>query len=186
MIRKFAHLAAPRQRAQEILGDIAEWPQWLPGVRSVEILERGRDRLRVDVRQKVRGWALDQVLELRYRADGFSQHQISGRLRRWDLNWRFFAPPDGGGTTLALEIDFDLGLMGLLMPARMLQRTIDQLFGEVASAAEGHLAEVLAAESAPAVAEGPPMVEIFETPEGGLEVWLDGRRYALRAVGGER
>ena len=179
MIRKFARFVEPAELVRDLFMDVGAWPHWFPGIRTVSAVEGSRDRPVFDVTQHSFGREWTQRLEIRPTPSGFEQRQLQGRLKRWDLVWKFEPPPEGLGTTLSLEIDFDLGIVGRLTPARVIQRGLDQLFQDVVQNGRDRLRELAAA--APGDPEGAALMTVFSTPSG-LEIQLEGRRYRLLPI----
>jgi hypothetical protein len=195
VIRKFARLDAPPEVVARMFHDLESWPGWMAGMRSVRILER-RDPPEhpeavrvVEVVQVQAGRTLRQTLECRLEPRGLVQRQVRGRLRRWDATWRFMEPPDGRGTTISLELEIELGLLGAVIPTRMVQAIIDDIFVATVRTARQHCRELLA--EAAARAGWPEKQERHDRPPGDelvlellahpdhLELRLDGRRYRL-------
>lgn len=180
MIRKFGRLDAPRDAVARLFGDVEAWPQWMPGVKRLAVLARDERGLRIGVSQSFLGREFRQELEVRTSAASVALRQTAGAFRRWESTWRFSPPPDGSGTTVSLELDFDLGLLEWLSPRALVQGALDRLFAEGLQRAGQRLrspAAPAAAEPA-AAAEGDVLLQVFQT-EGGLEIVVAGRRIAL-------
>ncbi len=179
MIRKYARFQESPERVRALFAEVLAWPHWFPGIRSVRRIEQSAGTQIVDLVQDSMGREWKQRLEIRTTSLGFDQRQLRGRLKRWDLSWRFQEPPDGEGTTLALELDVDLGLVGRFTPARVLQQGIDRLFREVVEQARERLREEAPAPQVEGATR--PVVEVLSTPAG-LEVRWAGRRYRLKPL----
>lgn len=177
-VRKFAHLPAPPALVQEIFADVESWPAWMPGVRSVEVLERSGERVRATVDQTLRGRSARQLMEFHFHPDGMRQIQLAGWFKKWDARWRFLDPPERGGTTVALTVDLDLGLVGLLSPRSLVESTIDDIFRQVVRGAGSRTEEAMR-RGGIAGEPGEILVEILQVP-GGLEVKWASRRFTLR------
>jgi len=196
MIRKFARLDAPPEVVTSMFHDLEGWPAWMAGVRSVRTLER-RDppehpeRVRtIEVVQVQAGRALRQTLECRLEPRGLVQRQLRGRFRRWDAAWRFLEPPEGTGTTISFELEIELGLLGAVIPGRMVQAIIDDIFVATVRTARKHCRALLAAEARPE-SGGPTrhrladevLLEVLAHPDH-LEIRLGGKRYRLEEIEG--
>lgn len=179
MIRKFGRIDAPPDAVARLFADVESWPAWMPGVKGLRVVERGERRLHIDVTQQFLGRDFRQELDARPSATGVALRQTEGVFRRWEAHWRFAPPPDGHGTTVSLELDFDLGWLAWLSPRALVQSTLDRLFTEGLQRAEQRLAAHPGALPEPsAAAEGEVLLQVFET-DGGLEIVAAGRRLAL-------
>jgi hypothetical protein len=180
MIRRFATLNAPVDDVEAVLTDPVRLPEWMPGVLSTQILERRDQGFLVRMVQQNGGWRTSQTLDCRLGPRRLEQRQVAGTLRRWEAVWRFLEPPDGVGTTLALELEYETGLLGLVAPRRFLDRMFNQRFEDIARAAERRVRELRARETLAAPAAGERLLEVFETADG-LEIRFAGRKYVLVA-----
>jgi len=181
MIKKVGRVDAPLDLVKSMFTDVASWPQWMPGVRSAKLLEEGESSKRFELRQRQGGRELTQEMEFRLDAGGMRQIQVSGAFRKWEADWRFLLPPDKRGTTLAVTLELELGLLGSLAPSRWIRETLDRMFDDMMEAARQRARRMIA-EGGDTVSEtrrgDEIVVEIFETASG-LELWLGGRKYVL-------
>ena len=184
MIRKFARFDAPIDVVSEMFQDLERWPEWMPGVRSMRVLERSESSLTVETVQTQMGRTLRQIVKVRLGPRFLQQRQVRGRFRRWSADWRFLEPPGGRGTTVALELDIDLGVLGVLVPARTMQNAVDQIFTGTVRAARSRLQRLTADRAAAAVAAGAagePLIQVFLVDDV-LEVRIGERRFRLDAL----
>lgn len=184
-MRQFGRVDAPVEQVRALFQDVAGWPDWMPSIERVEVRERSAERTVAEVSQTLGGRRLRQTLEFRYGPRGYRERQLSGRLKSYEAAWWFLEPPEGGGTVVSARFDFDLGLGGLFVSRRSVERTIGGFFRHLVEQAEERLR---AARDETAAAEetrgGETRIRLFEVPEG-LEVWIDDRRYLARPVDGE-
>ena len=186
MIKKMGRIDAPVHLAKELFSDVAQWPEWMPGVVSAELLEESTDLQRFAMKQVHMGKELDQKMEFRFHAAGVKQRQISGWFKKWEADMRFLEPPDGSGTTLSLEISMELGgFVGLFAPTGMIEKALDDMFREMLGNAEHRLQLKKPARAArgPTAAQAPdaPLLRVYQIPAG-LEVWVGERKYLLHAA----
>jgi ribosome-associated toxin RatA of RatAB toxin-antitoxin module len=176
MIRKFGHLDAAPDRVRDLFAAIEAWPLWMAGVRSARVLQRSGDTLTFEMEQESFGRRFRARLEGRLRERSLSVTQTSGWFRRWEMTWRFLPPPDGDGTTLGMEVDFELkGILGQLVPTRLIQVNLDRLFSQVIEGAERRLG---AAPAPAGEARGQVILRLLETRHG-LEVEIAGKRLRI-------
>jgi ribosome-associated toxin RatA of RatAB toxin-antitoxin module len=191
VIRKLLQLDAPLWAIEQMFLDYESWPEWMSGFRSVRILDRTDERVRIEAVQEHLGQRLVQVLDCRPGAGSLHQRQVSGRFRSWQAHWRFFVPPAGVGTVVEVRIDMDLGVLGLLVPSGRIYRALDQSFEETAKLA-AERARRLARSRMEAVEAGSRVVTGADDPlqqllEGSLDpervvIELGGLRYRLVPV----
>lgn len=140
MIRKFGHLQAPPARVSELFGDLASWPAWMPGVRSLRVAGTSGTATLAEIDQEGLGRRFQARVEVTADQRSLRMRQVAGPFRRWESVWRFLAPPAGEGTTLALESEVELGgVLGLLSPAAVLESTADRFFADVLAGARERL-----------------------------------------------
>ena len=184
MIRKYVRVDARPETMRDLFRDVEQWPSWMPSIESVEVLERSDDHAVVMVRQRLAGRVSSQKLDLRFEAQGHTETQLSGRLRRWKAVWRFVEPPTGRGTVVSTHVDIALGAARFFVPKSVVQRMIDNLHAMIVSRAEAR-ARRREARRMPTVWGVLPgqkvSIKVYETPTE-LEVWLGDRRFVLPAA----
>jgi ribosome-associated toxin RatA of RatAB toxin-antitoxin module len=97
----------------------------MAGVQSVKILSSSGDTVTARFTQTLMGRKAVQILESHIKPRALVQRQIKGRFRKWDTTWRFLDAPDGSGTTIALEVDYDVGMFGIFISG-MVRSVVDQ------------------------------------------------------------
>jgi ribosome-associated toxin RatA of RatAB toxin-antitoxin module len=176
MIRKFGYLEAEPHRVRGLFAVIEAWPSWMPGVRSARVLARSGSSLTAELEQVSFGHVFRATLEVSLGERSLRLRQLSGWFRRWEAAWRFLAAPGRSGTTLGLELDFELrGILGWLNPAGIVQDRLDRLFAELVSAASHRLA---ASASASEPGRSQVLLRLLRTRRG-LEVEIAGKRLLL-------
>jgi len=180
VIRKYGRIDAPRELVRSIFIEPEEWPLWFPGVEVVTIIDRSEARFEVEVDGRYMGRRMHGRIECVVQPHGMVQRQLSGWLKKWDTHWRFLTPPDGRGTTLACEVDLDLGMVGVLTPNRMIHSFVGRVFGDTVEQLNRRALELQTGfeESEPTTTEELPLLQMYETPDG-LELWVAGKRYLL-------
>jgi carbon monoxide dehydrogenase subunit G len=182
VIRKYGRIDAPKELVRSIFIEPEDWPLWFPGVEEVAVIERTESRFEVEIGGHYMGRRMHGRMDCTVQADGMVQRQLSGWLKKWDTHWRFLTPPDGRGTTLACEVDLDLGVVGVFAPSRMIHSFVGRVFADTVDQVNRRALELLSEAEAPETpdAEEQPLLQVFETPDG-LEIWVAGRRYLLEA-----
>jgi hypothetical protein len=151
-------------------------------VAEAAIIERTEKRFEVQVEGRYMGRRMHGHIECIIEPHGMVQRQVSGWLKKWDTHWRFLTPPDGRGTTLACEVDLDLGMVGVLTPSRMIHAFVGRVFGDTVDQLGRRALELQTGTEAPepTTAEDRPLLQVYETPDG-LELWVGGKRYLLES-----
>lgn len=175
-MRLLSRIAVPTAAARETFAEVDTWPLWMPGVERLEVLERSEQRLLIDVDLRQMGTHWRQTQEIRFTSDGLRQRQVAGKIRRWEAEWRFLEPPDGRGTTVSLGVDLDLGLLGVVIPNRFLQRSLEEGFEETLRRIQER-----AVTGGPVPTSPRSLLRLVRTL-GGLEVEIGEGRYRLRRL----
>ena len=184
MIRKYARIDAQPHTVKAIFRDVKNWASWMPTVETLRVLEQSDSRTLVVTRERLMGRVTTRQLEICFDNHGFTERQVSGRLKRWQTVWRFAEPPSGSGTVVSTEIDIEIGLLGYLVGKRFVQRTVDRMHEELVSRAEARARRMEARRDATVwgVLPGQQLtIRVYETPTE-LEVWFGERRFVLPAA----
>ena len=187
MIKKMTSVRAPVEQVHEIFEDFEAWPQWMPGIRRVRILDRTAETARVDMTSLMLGWTFDQTVEFHIRTDRVIQKQIAGRFKKWDAEWRLKSSENGNSTILSASFDIDLGFLGMFVPDRAVANALNDFFSELTSNAEARIrkrpaparAKVSPDQSAPTPSTE-TLLQVFQTADG-LEVWIKEQRFFIPA-----
>ena len=187
MIRKFGSVAVDPDQAREIALAAEHWPQWMPNIKSTKVIEQSAQRTLVEVRRSQGRRMHKTRLELLPTSSGYTERQISGLARRWELDWEFRKAPGGEGAIVSCRFDVDLGFFGIFIPRRTVQRLVDRTFekilrgleaqarGTVEGGEESRLRPVLSLADVESI-------RIFAT-ESELEIWLGDRKYVAERAG---
>jgi len=184
LIRKFGIVDAPIPVIRDIFADLEAWPQWMPTVRAVRVLERSQERALAEVDRIHRRRVQTTTFEYRFGPDGQTERQVAGIAKKWESAWRYETGPHGQGTLVSCRLDLDMGFVGWFAPAKMIQDWIDRTFDKTLRALgeQAQLIEPRARPDEPTRTEiHPSTIQVFATP-GELEVWVDGRKYVARAA----
>jgi ribosome-associated toxin RatA of RatAB toxin-antitoxin module len=174
-MRRFASIDAPVELVHQVFVDFVRWPEWMPGVQEVTVLEAGDDHAVLDVVHHQFGRTFHIRQRCRIEADGLRQSQISGKFKSWESRWRFVTPPEGEGTTVSCEMQIDPGMVAWIMPRRVLRGLLDRLFDDCLVGAEAQSRALADAAAAPAT-DRDVLLQVFET-DTGLEIWVEGQRF---------
>ena len=179
MIREVGRLEAPVAAVRALFADLENWPHWMPGMLATRILNPATDDgvQQVEVRQKLQGHTARHVLEIHHSEDRLLQKGIRG-WPRWQGEWRFQTAPRGG-TTVSLELELDLGMMGLISPKRWVQKFARTLFHDTLANARQEIRRRTVAASRGGDPDEQVLFALYETPEG-LELLLEGEVYTVR------
>jgi ribosome-associated toxin RatA of RatAB toxin-antitoxin module len=173
-MRRFGSIDAPQEVVQQVFVDFVRWPEWMPGVREVTILEATDGEAVLDVFHHQFGQSFRIKQRCRIESDGLRQSQLKGKFKSWESRWRFVTPPEGEGTTVSCEMKLDPGLVAWILPHRVLRGFLDRLFEQCLAGAEAQ-ARVLT-DTAEATAVEDTLLQVFET-DAGLEIWVEGERF---------
>jgi ribosome-associated toxin RatA of RatAB toxin-antitoxin module len=176
-MRRFGRIDAPKDVVQFVLTDFERWPDWMPGVQEVTILETDGVETNLEVRHHQFGRNFLQKQRCWIEPDGLRQFQISGQFKKWESRWRIVAPPDGEGTTVSCRMEVDPGFVGRLLPSGVWRGFLDRLFEDCLIGIEAQ-AQALTERPETAPADHDVLLQVFET-DAGLEVWVEGRRFLV-------
>jgi len=105
-------IAVPPEDAWPVVVDVLGYPACMDSVDSVEIVDQTDDRHRttawsVRLKGSVLRWTETEVID--HAARRFDFEQLDGDLGAFVGHWAVTAAP-GGGSTVALHVDFDIGI----------------------------------------------------------------------------
>ncbi len=184
MTHKFGTVDAPMEEVRRCFSDIESWPQWMPGVRAVRVLERSDTRALVALDRVSRRRIQKTTVELFFTPNGVHERQVAGQVKNWDARWRFQVGPRNTGTLVSCRLELDLGLVGLFVSAKKIQRWIDRTFEEALQGVRDQLRLEGSTRAAEERARPEPRVsriQVFATPTE-LEIWIDDRKYVAHAA----
>lgn len=148
MIKVVAKVSGPLDRVIGCLRRFDTWQEWMPQVVQCRLLEEDEKHAVVELHSTV-GMSMKQLLEFDLAGQhAFRFKQRSGRLNRFEGEWRFLTPPDGAGTTIAASVEIDAGFF---VPQAMVHSSYTTYFRKVMAAVEKRLGPAAApAPAAPA------------------------------------
>ena len=176
-MRRFGSIDAPEEVVRQVFADFVRWPEWMPGVQEVTVLEVGDGEAKLDVLHHQLGRTFHVTQRCTIEADGLRQSQISGKFRSWEARWRFVTPPEGRGTTVSCEMSLDPGRVAWFLPRRVLHGFLDRLFEDCLRGAEAQARAV--SDAADSATGREVLLQIFET-ETGLEIFFEGQRFFVK------
>jgi ribosome-associated toxin RatA of RatAB toxin-antitoxin module len=176
-MRRFGSIAAPMEVVRQVFVDFVRWPEWMPGVQEVKVLETAEDQAVIDVVHHQFGQTFHIKQRCRIERDGLRQSQISGKFKSWESRWRFVTPPEGEGTTVSCEMQLDPGLVAFFLPKRVLRGFLDRLYEDCLSGAEAQAQALAGTAEAPGT-DREVLLQVFET-DTGLEIWIEGQRFFI-------
>ncbi|MFJ2775168.1 type II toxin-antitoxin system RatA family toxin [Kitasatospora sp. NPDC087315] len=105
-------IEVPPDTAWAAVVDVESYPDCMESVDSVVVTDRTDDRHRttawsVRLKGSVLHWTEAEVIDPEARR--FSFHQVSGDLGHFAGHWAV-RPAPGGGSTVSLHVDFDIGI----------------------------------------------------------------------------
>ncbi len=174
MIRKYIHIEAPVETVTALFHDYERWAEWMPGIRSVKVLERTGDLITIKLTHSQMGQTLRQIVECRLLPTGLAQRQIKGRFRKWDTKWRFQPSPKGSGTTIALEFDLDIGMLDMVLFSGLVRRSVDRMVRVCARNIQNRLDAQSGVQQPLAAHESEILLQVFDIG-GELEVRVGDR-----------
>jgi ribosome-associated toxin RatA of RatAB toxin-antitoxin module len=140
-------IGAPLAEVFRVAKDVERFPEFMPDVQSIRILERNGPRLTVEwvgVMQgrKVR-WVEEETWDDRAHRSDF--RLVEGDFSKFEGTWSFEAVPEGTSTTLALDYEMELPLAGALLATLLkvlvrknLESMLVSLKGQLEGAAHAH------------------------------------------------
>ncbi len=184
MIRKFGTVDVPVEAVRRMFTDIESWPQWMPAVRAIRVLERSTTRALVEIDRVQRRRTQTTTFELLFQSNGYRERQVAGMAKKWESDWRYQHGPQNIGTLVSCRLELDMGLIGLLAPSRMIQRWIDRTFERTLQGIQDQ-AQLTASEAAVGEGAHPESrvlrLQVFATPTE-LEIWIGDRKYVAHAA----
>ena len=174
-MRRFSSIDAPEDVVRTVFTDFVRWPEWMPGVKEVTILESGDDYAVLETVHHQFGQTFRIKQRCRIEPNGLHQSQISGKFKSWESRWRFVTPPEGESTTVSCEMQLDPGLVAWILPRKVLRGLLDRLFEDCLAGAEDQ-ARALAHAGQGVSTDHDVLLRVYETDDG-LEIWIEGQRF---------
>jgi ribosome-associated toxin RatA of RatAB toxin-antitoxin module len=196
MIQKYFNVAAEKEAMLREIGAIELWPEWMPGVQTVNVLKSEGHRSVVDLVIKT-VTTIQMTMELDRSQDSTIRfRQLKGWFKSYAGDYTVLPSPDGKGSTFRITLEVE---SGMLIPKGMVQNKLAATLDLLEQALKKRLAEHAAAvapqprgeariASVPAAPRETPtptrrrkLAHVFPTRRG-VEVWIAGRPYALKAL----
>lgn len=183
MLRKLARVDAPPALVREHYLDLAAWPEWVPTIESVRVLEVSPERRVAEFRRLSMGRRSTQTMEFLLRPQGYRERQLEGQMARWEADWEFRPLPEGDGTVVAMRLDVEMKGLASLAPKRTVYRYIGRAFDRMAANTERRLRARLEAAGGAAAnrREEELTVRVYQTGDE-VEIEIGGRRFVGHAV----
>jgi uncharacterized membrane protein len=144
VVRSETRINAPVDRVFAVARDVETFPDYMPNVKSIAVIERDGDRVVTkwnaeaeDLRIKIR-WTEEDIWDPAAKTCTF--RQIEGDYKTFHGVWRFI--DEGDGVTRfesELEVEYDVPLIGPLIRgliAKKAKENLDQTLAAIKRAAE--------------------------------------------------
>ena len=117
----------PIEKVYELAKDMEAYPEFMPDVESVKVIERETHRTVTEWETSVDGTPILWTEEDRFDDENFviDYHLIEGDLDKFEGQWRFLR--SGSGTQVILTVDYDFGIPEL---TNLIGPTLEQKVGE--------------------------------------------------------
>ncbi|MBS2033660.1 aromatase/cyclase [bacterium] len=120
-------IEGPIERVYELAKDMEAYPEFMPDVESVKVIEREPHRTVTEWETSVDGTPILWTEEDRFDDENFviDYQLIEGDLDKFEGQWRFVRC--GSGTQVTLTVDYDFGIPEL---TNLIGPTLEQKVGE--------------------------------------------------------
>jgi coenzyme Q-binding protein COQ10 len=120
-------IEGPIEKVYELAKDMEAYPDFMPDVESVKVIERQPHRTVTEWETSVDGTPILWTEEDRFDDENFviDYQLIEGDLDKFEGQWRFVR--SGGGTQVTLTVDYDFGIPEL---TNLIGPTLEQKVGE--------------------------------------------------------
>jgi len=120
-------IEGPIEKVYELAKDMEAYPEFMPDVESVKVIERETHRTVTEWETSVDGTPILWTEEDRFDDENFviDYHLIEGDLDKFEGQWRFLR--SGSGTQVILTVDYDFGIPEL---TNLIGPTLEQKVGE--------------------------------------------------------
>lgn len=140
-------IRAPLADVYRVAKDVERFPEFMPDVQSIRIVERSGPRVTVEWVGVMQGRKIRWVEEDTWddAAHRSTFHLLEGDFSKFEGSWSFIAVPDGTESTLVLDYEMDLPLAGALLAnllrvlvRKNLESMLASLKGQLEDAARAH------------------------------------------------
>jgi len=135
-------IKAPLPEVFRVAKDVERFPQFMPDVRSIRILERSGPRLTVEWVGVMQGrkirWVEEEAWDDAAHRSAF--RLVEGDFSKFEGTWTFEAVPEGTSTTLALDYEMELPLAGALLATLLkvlVRKNLESMLASLKSELEG-------------------------------------------------
>lgn len=120
-------IEGPIEKVYELAKDMEAYPDFMPDVESVRVIEREPHRTVTEWETSVDGTPILWTEEDRFDDENFviDYHLIEGDLDKFEGQWRFVR--SGSATQVILTVDYDFGIPEL---TNLIGPTLEQKVGE--------------------------------------------------------
>ena len=120
-------IEGPIEKVYELAKDMEAYPEFMPDVESVKVIERETHRTVTEWETSVDGTPILWTEEDRFDDENYviDYHLIEGDLDKFEGQWRFLR--SGSGTQVILTVDYDFGIPEL---TNLIGPTLEQKVGE--------------------------------------------------------
>lgn len=196
-VQKYIKINALQEYVLQELRAFDTWPQWWPGVQSLDVIKSENGLSVVDIVFKTL-IAINATLEFDLSNENIIKaRQIQGWFKTYNCDWELQQAPDGVGTIIKISLTVEIGM---LAPKGMIRSQLTQNLNQLETALNKRLQGKMSLSDrkavSPETAEQKPQppvrqkgvgdlpikrksINIFQTKEG-LEIWISGRRYIMK------
>jgi Polyketide cyclase / dehydrase and lipid transport. len=109
-IQKYIKINVSQENTQKELLAYEAWPQWMPGVVSVDIIKSEQGLSVLQVVSKESGVSIKATLEFDLSREGIIKfRQIKGWFKSYEGNWTFMPATEGAGLILKISVMLETG-----------------------------------------------------------------------------
>jgi ribosome-associated toxin RatA of RatAB toxin-antitoxin module len=135
-------IRAPLEDVYRVAKDVERFPEFMPDVQSIRILERSGPRVTVEwiglmQGRKVR-WVEEEAWDDATHRSAF--RLVEGDFSKFEGTWSFEVVPDGTSSTLALDYEMELPLAGALLATLLkvlVRKNLESMLASLKSQLEG-------------------------------------------------
>jgi len=198
MIQRYFRIGGSQDAIRREMLAFDSWPQWWPGVQTVNVIKADPEQPLVAVSIKT-VTTIQMTLQFDCRdASTIKFRQVKGWFKSYQGEYALSPSPDGSGTTVKITTELESGMMvpkGMVytklsaalaqleeaLNTRLGTQTGRSTQGRAPIAAAAPRAAAARSTGAPAAPTRRKLGHVFSTRDG-LEVWVGGRPYLLRPV----
>ena len=110
-------IRAPLADVYRVAKDVEKFPEFMPDVQSIRVLDRGDSRVTVEWIGVMQGrkirWVEEEAWDDAAHRSAF--HLVEGDFSKFEGSWSFETVPEGTQTMLVLDYEMELPLAGALL-----------------------------------------------------------------------